>query len=226
MTQQKNSKGAKGPKERIYLWEDVFVSAGRIAHYMPNQGNDWSFSEDLRYDLVGMFGHLRPFGRAPRGVNLWELDWRRFSGALSEQFGKTMPKGFEAWWMRSNVDRAGGWDRVMRPGPGSPALQDLQQGDKRPCVVEQRVRLRDGAQDDYLDWFAREAGPAIAPTGWQPMMWLGALHSSFVVTTVAAPDWSRVLDLSAALPQPDPAWQAQTETVALQAWAGSGFLKR
>jgi hypothetical protein len=43
---------------------------------------------------------------------------------------------------------------------------------------------------------------------------------------LAAPDWSRVLDLADALPQPDPAWQADVETIALQAWAGSNYLKR
>jgi hypothetical protein len=212
---------------KLYLWEDVYVSAGRTPHYIQNQGNEWSFAPELRFPLFGIFGHLRPLGEAPRAVNLWELDWRRMWGFLSEQYGKVPPAhSFEAWWTRSNVDRTGGWDRFMVPGPGCPTLEETARGVRRPCIIQQKVRLRQGAADEYLDWFSKKAKPAAVRIGWQPVKWLSALHSSFVVTMFAAPDWSRVLDLASALPQPDPAWQADVETIALQAWAGSNFLKR
>ena len=114
----------------------------------------------------------------------------------------------------------------MVPGPGSPPLEEVARGPKRPCVVQQKVRLRQGAADEYLDWYAMRVKPAILKVGWEPVKYLRALHSSFVVTMVAAPDWSRVTELGDAMPRPDPAWQADVETIALQAWAGSNFLKR
>ena len=43
---------------------------------------------------------------------------------------------------------------------------------------------------------------------------------------LAAPDWSRVLDLADVMPQPDPGWQADIQTVSMSAWAGSGYLQR
>lgn len=212
---------------KLYLWEDVYVSAGRTPHYISNQGNEWSFSPELRFPLFGIFGHLRPMGNAPRAVNLWELDWRRMWGFLSEQYGKEAPKtGFEQWWTRSNVDRSGGWDRFMVPGPGCPSLEETARGMKRPCVIQQKVRLAQGAAPEYLEWFAKKAKPAATRAGWQPVKWMRALHSSFVVTMFAAPDWSRALHLADALPQPESGWQADVETVSLQAWAGSNFLKR
>ena len=212
---------------KLYLWEDVYVSAGRTPHYIANQGNEWSFAPELRFPLFGIFGHLRPMGNAPRAVNLWELDWRRMWGFLSEQYGsQPLKHGFEQWWTRSNVDRAGGWDRFMVPGPGCPSLEETARGMKRPCVIQQKIRLAQGAAPEYLEWFAKKAKPAAVRVGWQPVKWMRALHSSFVVTMFAAPDWSRALDLAEALPQPDAAWQADVETVSLQAWAGSNFLKR
>ena len=222
----KKTMNQTGDDERVYCWEDMYIQAGRITHYMPNQGNEWSFDPKFKYDCFGMFGHLRPFGMAPRGVNLWEMDWRRLCGALTEQFGKAAPNHFEQWWTRSNVDRVGGYDRFMRPGPGMPTMRELQHGMKRPCIVEQNIKLADGARDEYLEWFGRKVKPAAARVGWQAILWMGSLHSSFVVTMLAAPDWSRVLDLAEAMPQPDPGWQADIQTVSMSAWAGSGFLQR
>jgi len=195
---------------------------------MPNQGNEWSYSEETRYTNFGMFGHLRPMGKAPRGMNLWEADWGRIWKCFTEQFS---PKGatvahFEQWWIRSNVDRAGGWDRLMRPGPGMPTVAEVARGVPRPCVLQQIVRLRQGARDDYLAWFGAKAAPAAARVGWKAVAWMGAVHSSLAVTLIAAPDWSRFVELGRALPQPDPAWEADVDSHAMQGWAQSNYLKR
>lgn len=217
-----------GDSDRVYEWEDVYVTAGRISHYMPNQGNEWPFAEELRFTNYGMFGHLRPFGKAPRCVNLWEMDWKRLAGAMSQQFhgAATATGHFEQWWTKSSVDRTGGWDRFMYPGPEMPPMKESARGVKRPCVVEQLIRLKQGAARDYIDWFERKVRPAVRKVGWEPIVWLSAMHSSFIVTMIAAPDWTRVLDLSEAMPQPDPAWQCDVETIALQAWPGSSYLRR
>ena len=213
--------------DRFYLWEDIYIKPGRVTHYLPNMGTDWSFDPALRYPLFGLFGHLRPMGHAPRGMNLWEGDWKRITGMLSEQFGAKPPAhGFENWWARSNVDRAGGWDRLMIPGPGSLTLQQIARGDKRPCVVQQIVRLRQGARDDYLQWFGGEVAPAVEKAGWKALKWMGAIHSSLAITLVAAPDWSRLLDLAEVTPHPDPAWGADVDSHAMQAWAGCTYLQR
>lgn len=213
--------------DRLYIWEDVQVCAGRITHYMPNQGNHRHFSPEAQKLCYGMFGHLRPFGRAPRCVNLWEANWRKIYFSFSEQYGKAPPTaGFESWWMRSSVDRTGGWDRLMMPGPGVPSCAEAAQGELRPCVVEQVVRLRPGTQDEYLSWFYERVKPAAENAGWRPLVWMKAVHSPLVVTMTAAPDWSGVLDLARAMPVPESRWQAEVKTIALQAWAGSEYLKR
>ena len=213
--------------DRFYLWEDIYIAPGRVTHYLGNMGNDWSFDPKLRYHLFGLFGHLRPMGHAPRGMNLWEGDWKRVTGMLTEQFGPKAPgHGFEAWWMKSSVDRAGGWDRLMLPGPGSPSIAEIAKGTPRPCVIQQIVRLRQGARDEYLEWFGKKVRPAVERVGWKPIKWMGAIHSSLAITLIAAPDWSRMGDLAAAMPAPDPAWEADVETHAMQAWAGCSYLQR
>ena len=213
---------------RVFFWEDVTIPAGRTTHYLANHGGKaWSFTADVKFPLFGSWGHLRPLGEAPRVVNLRELDWRRLWGFLSQQFGsEQQASNLESWWIRSAVDRSGGWDRFMLPGPGCPTLDECAKGATRPCVIQQKVRVREGAAGEYLDWFVQKAKPAAQRAGWQPLTWLRAMHSSFIVTLFAAPDWSRVLDLAGALPDPDAAWEAQVETAAMQAWAGSGYLQR
>ena len=216
-------------KDRLYLWEDIYIQPGRITHYMPNQGNEWSYSPELQYTNFGMFGHLRPMGHAPRGMNLWEADWGKIFGALTEQYNPksgAVVQRFEDWWRRSNVDRKGGWDRLMLPGRGAPSAQELAHGEKLPCVIQQIVRLRQGARDDYLEWFGSDVKSAVKKAGWKALTWLGAIHGSMAITLVGAPDWSRMLDLAEVMPQPDPAWEADTDSHAMQAWAGSKYLKR
>lgn len=219
------------PGGRVYVHEDVFVRAHQVANYQENQGTWWSFSPDLRYDLVGIFAQLRPAGRWPRAVNLWEADWRRLTGALHEQFGEVggtaRDQAHNDWFAESAGQRAGGWDRLMLPGPGSPALAELQRGEPRPCVVQQRVRLALGAQHDYLAWFGEVAAPAVEATrAWRPLMWLGALHGSTAVTYFGAPRWDALDELAACLPAPEPGWAACVETSLLSAWTGSGLLQR
>lgn len=216
----------------IYIHEDVVVRPGRVAAYLANQGTTWPFSETHRYDLVAMLGQLRPFGRWPRAVNLWEADWVRLWNVLGEQFDEaaadTPPPdvAFDDWWRRSAGDREGGWDRFMRPGPGSPSLRDLQHGEPRPCVVQQVMRVRAGAQADALSWVGDVARPAIAGSGWTALMWLGAVHGPTVTVLYGAPGWDGVLELARSLPALDPGWDAVVDTSALQAWGPSRFLDR
>ena len=223
----------------IYIHEDVVVRPGRVGAYLANQGTTWPFSDIHRYDLVAMLGQLRPFGRWPRAVNIWEADWARLWNVLGEQYSEPVPAApeapptvpppdaaFDAWWRRSAVDREGGWDRFMRPGPGCPALVDLQHGEPRPCVVQQVIRLRSGAQTDVLAWIGEVVRPAIADTGWRPLLWLGAVHGSNVTVLLGAPVWDGVLDLARALPALDPSWDAVVTTSALQAWGPSRYLER
>ena len=215
--------------ERIYVHEDVYLNPGRAEQYLPNQGSHWGFSPELRWDLVGIFEQHHALGTWPRAVNLWETDWPRLAGMLTEQFGAQAPPAvdpsldFTRWWLTSSGDRRGGWDRFTRPGPGSPALREIT-GPLRPCVVQQMVRLRHGARDDYLAWFGDAVPSATAGGAWQPLMWLGALHDARAIVYFASTTWRGLGELAASLPTPDAAWSAVAHSAALRPWAQSQYL--
>jgi hypothetical protein len=170
--------------------------------------------------------------RWPRAVNLWESTWKIKVSALNEQFvADTGPRPVNdvqltAWWLASSGQRSGGWDRLMLPGPGSPALKELQQGPLRRAVVQQLVRLRLGTRNDYLAWFQQEVPKALAGSAWQAMMWLAPLHGESVIAYFSAENWSRVAELGRSLPVPKASWEAVVETSALKPWDGSDYLKR
>ena len=145
--------------------------------------------------------------------------------AMEQQFFDPKPR-LDKWWVDSSHQRSGGWDRFCRPGPGSPSLRDIAQGALRPCVVQQYVRLRDGAKQDYLAWTNETVAPRVAQTDWRTLLWMGALHGSLAIVYHAASDWDGLLDLGAALPVPDKAWGVVVETSALQAWPKSQYLRR
>ena len=214
---------------RVYVHEDVFLNPGRADEYLPNQGSTWPFDPRYRNDLVGIFEQLRPFGHWPRAVNLWESDWDRMARYLTEQFGAEPPpvddepRDFEQWWRSSSGHRWGGWDRFMRPGPGSPGLFELA-GPPRPCVVQQTLRLRHGVLDDYLAWFGSTVPAALDGAAWQPLMWLGALHDARVIVYFASTSWRGLGELGTRLPVPDPTWGTVAHTAALRPWAQSQYL--
>jgi len=213
----------------LYLHEDVYLNPGQADDYLPNLGSKWPFDPAHRFDLVGVFEQLRPFGQWPRAVNLWEVDWDRISHVFTEQFGATAPpetehQDFAKWWLTSSGERWGGWDRFMRPGPGSPALRELT-GPRRPCVVQQVVRLRHGALDDYLAWFGADVAAALEGAAWLPLLWLGALHDPRAIVYFAAESWHGLGELAQQLPVPDPQWHAAATTAALRPWSESAFLQ-
>jgi hypothetical protein len=214
-----------GPDDVIYGHEDVFTQPGETANYLGNQGSHWPFTEDCRYDLVGIFARLRPLGRWPRAVNLWEMTWDKMFRAMEQQFFDPTPR-LDQWWIKSNNQRSGGWDRFCTPGPGSPSLEAVATGPLRPCVVQQYVRLRAGVKDEYLAWVNESVAPSVDQSGWKTLMWMGALHGSIAIVYHAAPTWDSLLDLAPALPRPDAAWQAVVETSSLQAWPKSQYLQR
>jgi hypothetical protein len=216
-------------RSRMYIHEDVHILPNMVAPYLPNMGGFWPFSEDIRHDLVGIFGQLRPLGQWPRSVNLWEVDWPRMAAQITQQFGETReasPK-FETWWRRSLTHRKGGFDRWMFPGPGSPRLADITTGELRPCVLQQKSRVRPGASDDYLADFAGRARLELAGSGWQPMMWFSCMHSSETFVYLAGTSWDGALDAAAVLPGRDKSWeQTALLTSALKPWENSRYLQR
>lgn len=229
----KTSASAERWDERFYCHEDVYIRPGMAATYLANQGRQRSWSEGLNNTLVGIFAQLHPLGnRWPRAVNLWETSWRRKVGALNEQFGPNdgpkpaNDKVLDSWWRSSAGHRAGGWDRLMLPGPGSLSLTDLQKGPPLRAVIQQLVRLRMGAKKDYLSWFGEQVPKALAGSAWRPMMWLDPLHGQSAIVYYGAENWDRVSELGRALPVPDAGWQARAESSALQAWSTSEFLQR
>jgi hypothetical protein len=213
------------PDDLLYEHEDVFTLPGQVKTYMGNMGRTWPLNEDSRFDLVGVFAQLRPCGRWPRAVNLWEMSWRKLCLATEQQYLDPRPL-MEGWWLKSNVERSGGWDRFCKPGPGSRSLGELANGPPLPCVVQQIVRLRDGAKDDYLAWVNERVAPRVAQTPWRTLMWLGALHGPMAIVYHAAPAWSALAELSSALPLPDPAWRATADSTLLEAWNESAYLQR
>lgn len=216
-------------RARMYVHEDVHNLANQVPDYLPNMGGHWPFSEDIRHDLVGIFGQVRPIGRWPRAVNLWEIDWPRLAGQLVEQFGEERVANpeFETWWRRSLTHRKGGFDRFMFAGAGSPPLAAIQQGERLPCLIQQKASVRRGAAGDYLASIVENATSALRGSGWRPLMWFECMHSPDTFVYFAGPDWSDVLQVAAALPAPDPAWQVSVElTSALEAWDESLYLRR
>jgi hypothetical protein len=216
-------------RSRMYLHEDVHILANQVSPYLPNMGSHWPFSEDIRHDLVGIFGQLRPCGQWPRAVNLWEVDWPRLAAQLTEQFGEARVASpeFETWWRRSLTQRKGGFDRFMFPGPGSPSLAEIQTGEQLPCVLQQKSRVRHGAAEDYLANFAERAARELAGSPWQPLMWFTCMHSAETFVYLAGPSWDGVLDVAAILPGRDPSWgQTALLTSALKPWEHSRYLQR
>lgn len=209
----------------VYEHEDVFTSAGQTGNYLANWSGFWPFSGESRWTLFGIFGQLRPSGTWPRAVNLWETTMEKFCLANEQQFFDMTPR-MDAHWLKSNTQRTGGWDRLCVPGPGSPGLRGAAQGEKRPCVIQQYVRLRNGAVDDYLEWVHERVAPRVAETGWRTLLWMGGLHSSVAIVYHAAPSWDRLVDLASAIPAPDKAWEAISDNAALHAFPQSTYLKR
>jgi hypothetical protein len=214
------------PGGRLYLHEDVYVRPGQVANYLENIGRAWPFSDDSRFDLVGTFAPLRPCSTWPRAVNVWEMDWRRAAAMFEEQFGEQTPRQMEAWWRESLGHRTGGWDRLLRPTPGSPSLADLRGGLARPCVVQQTVRVRAGALEELLEWVDAAVAPAADAAGWQAILRLGALHGTTAMVYFAAPTWAHLLDLGPSLPLPDAGWNAVVESATMRAWKQSAYLAR
>lgn len=217
-----------GVTDRIYIHEDVHLHPRQAGAYLESVGSHFPFRSDAASELVGTWAQLRPMGRWPRAVNLWELDWERLARMVEQQYGEGAHEPrFDEWWKRLASQRKGGWDRVLRPGPGSPDLDSLRAGPRLPCVLKHWVTVRPGAVEEYLSWVAETAAPAAEGAGWRLLMWFGAVHGAGeAIALFAAPDWSRLGDLARALPAPATDLGATVDASALQAWPGSRYLDR
>jgi hypothetical protein len=216
--------------QHIYQHNDVFTTPGKTAGYLESIGT-LTRQPDRLDQLVGTFAQLHVAGSWPRAVNLWEGSWPQITQALRDHDtgARAAPSaGFEEWARTSAMQRTGGFDRFLYPGPGSPDLASIRASSvaeaPRSCVVQLDVSVRQGAAGDYVQWFSECCVPAVKVEQWRALMWFSCIHSARVFIYFASPSWLGVDDLAQVLPEPLPGWNASTQTSFLKAWSESHYL--
>ncbi|WP_436793354.1 NIPSNAP family containing protein [Actinospongicola halichondriae] len=169
--------------DRVYIHEVIDIRGHHRADYMHHMAANWSpLAQETRdQKLFGMWSVLGSTGPWPKVVNIWEE--RGFAGLAASFAGEAVGPGaqdpaLEKWWAKANEFRSGGFDRLVKPAPWSPSIDDLcASGAGGVAYAHETISVRAGSSWDFLDLVRERAVPVYGAFGC-------SLVGAFVTTMV------------------------------------------
>ena len=164
---------ASNVNDKVYIHEFIDIRGHHRADYMHHMTANWSplAQETRQQKCFGVWATLGSTGRWPEVVNLWEEDG--FEGLArsfeSEAVGPgAQDPNLERWWAKASEFRRGGLDRILRPAPWTPTIDELcAEGVRGACYAHELIRVQPGANWELLDRARDVAAPAYARFGLQ-----------------------------------------------------------
>lgn len=157
--------------DRVYIHEFIDIRGHHRADYVQHMAANWSpLAQETRgQKLFGIWSVLGSTGRWPQVVNLWEEEG--FPGLAASFAGEAVGPGaqdpaLERWWARAADFRSGGVDRLVKPAPWSPTIDQLCARDAGGVAyAHEMVRVRAGTSWDHLEQVRENAAGVYAEFG-------------------------------------------------------------
>lgn len=160
-----------GPNEHVYIHELIDITGHHRADYVQHMAANWSpLAQETRgQKLFGIWSVIGSTGPWPAVVNLWEE--QGFGGLARSFAGEAVGRGaqdpaLERWWAKAADMRRGGFDRLVRPAPWSPPIDELcARAAGGALYLHETVRVRPGANWELLELARSEMAPVRARFG-------------------------------------------------------------
>ena len=209
---------------KIYIHEFVDIILQNRAAYIMHMTEGWEpIGRERNMKCFGVWATVGSSERWPETTNMWELDGIH---ALARNFEiefnnpKHQDPTLEVWWSGAQQYRSGGYDRLVRPAPYSPTIEEsVAAGTKGGVYYHEMIRTAPGQAKTYLnmmeqDWIptANRLGMTLCFAGRSMMV-----NDSEVICIWAIDDWPSWAAVEKAY-ESDPAvaqWRLQTQNIAL-----------
>ncbi len=164
---------ARAPNDRVYIHEFIDIRGHHRADYVQHMAANWSplAQETRNQKLFGIWSVLGSTGPWPQVVNLWEEEG--FAG-LAESFAAeavgpgAQDPALEKWWTAAAEFRRGGFDRLVKPAPWSPTIDELcAAGAGGVAYAHELIGVRGGTSWDLLELVRERAVPVYADFGFE-----------------------------------------------------------
>lgn len=186
------------PNDRVYIHEFIDIRGHHRADYVQHMAANWSplAQETRNQKLFGIWSVLGSTGPWPQVVNLWEE--AGFPGLAASFAVEAVGPGaqdpaLERWWAKAAEFRSGGFDRIVRPAPWSPTIDQHCAGGGGGAVAyaHELVKVRPGTSWDHLDVVRERAVPVYGDFGFELV---GAFATAMVdddecILLWAIPSW-------------------------------------
>jgi hypothetical protein len=152
--------------DKIYIHEYVDIIGHNRSHYLHHITANWGpIARETREHLAyGVWSTVGITSRWPQVINLWEdQGWDGLAQSLRVEYTSSSATTHQdpelaAWWAEAASFRSGGVDRILRPAPWTPTIDELiASGVRGECYVHEMVKLRPGCAAEYLQ-LLREDG--------------------------------------------------------------------
>lgn len=183
--------------DNVYIHEFIDIRGHHRADYVHHMAANWSpwAQEHRDQKLFGIWSVIGTTGPWPQVVNLWEE--RGFAGLAESFAGEAVGPGaqdpvLEKWWAKASEFRRGGFDRLVKPAPWSPTIDELcASGAGGVAYAHETISLRADANWDFLDLTRERAVPVYGAHG---LTLVGAFATTMVdddecILVWAIPSW-------------------------------------
>lgn len=187
----------RAPNDRVYIHEFIDIRGHHRADYVQHMAANWSplAQETRNQKLFGIWSVLGTTGPWPQVVNVWEE--QGFAGLAASFAGEAVGPGaqdpaLERWWAKAAEFRTGGFDRLVKPAPWSPTIDEhCAAGTGGVAYAHERISVRAGANWDHLELVREQAVPVYGDFGFELV---GAFATMLVdddecILLWSIPDW-------------------------------------
>lgn len=205
--------------DKIYIHEFIDIIGHNRGRYMYHMTANWSpaAQEDRHQLCYGVWGVVGSTRRWPEVVNIWEEDG--YGGLAASLRAELSHRDLQdpklaAWWAAAASLRSGGFDRLLRPAPWMPTIEEAcASGIRGEVYAHEHVRVGRGRAAEYLEIVRQEAVPVRQRFGWVLAgAWRTVLADDAECFLLwAIPTWEQWAEAEAAQ-ESDPAcaaWQAR-----------------
>ncbi len=189
----------------LYLHETMNVVPGQAENYAASLERLWlpvAKQRDLR--LLGYWNTVGTTGRWPESVAVWEMDdWAHYGRLRESQYEEAhKDKGLAEWTAKAWQWRSGGFDRILYPGPGCPALRELvASGVKGKVFLHEIIKCVPGKAPEYVATVIKEYWPIARRRGLEPVgSYRVAFRNAEALNIWAVKDWQTWVKLQQSQP--------------------------
>ena len=130
---------------KIYIHEFVDIILQNRAAYIMHMTEGWEpIGRERNMKCFGVWATVGSSERWPETTNIWELDGiHAMARNLEIEFNnpKHQDPTLEVWWSKAQEYRSGGYDRLVRPAPYSPTIEEnVKAGTKGGVYYHEMIR--------------------------------------------------------------------------------------